>query len=80
MVDAGFEETGVAKFALLDPAAEISSLEQVFIITEYTTDAAAQGSQNAQTGINAAGGQTQATDPSATVPSETTPVVTGPLG
>lgn len=80
VVDAGFEETGVAKFALLDPAAEISSLEQVFIITEYTTDAAAQGSQNAQTGTNAAGGQTQATEPSATVPSETTPVVTGPLG
>lgn len=39
VVDAGFEETGVAKFALLDPAADISSLEQVFIITEYTTDA-----------------------------------------
>ena len=38
VVDAGFEETGVAKFALLDPAAEISSLEQVFIITQYTTD------------------------------------------
>ena len=38
VVDAGFEETGVAKYALLDPAAEISSLEQVFIITEYTTE------------------------------------------
>ena len=38
VVDAGFEATGVAKFALLDPAAEISSLEQVFIITEYTTE------------------------------------------
>jgi rod shape-determining protein MreC len=38
VVDAGFEETGVAKFALLDPAAEISSLEQVFIITKYTTE------------------------------------------
>ena len=38
VVDAGFEDTGVAKFALLDPAAEISSLEQVFIITEYTTE------------------------------------------
>ena len=40
VVDAGFEETGVAKYALLDPAAEISSLEQVFIITQYTTEAA----------------------------------------
>ncbi len=39
IVDAGFEETGVAKFALLDPAAEINSMEQVFIITKYTTDA-----------------------------------------
>ena len=38
VVDAGFEETGVAKFAVLDPAADISSLEQVFIITEYTTE------------------------------------------
>ena len=38
VVDAGFEETGVAKFAVLDPAADISSMEQVFIITEYTTE------------------------------------------
>ncbi len=38
IVDAGFEETGIAKYALLDPAAEISSLEQIFIITEYTTE------------------------------------------
>ena len=41
VVDAGFEETGVAKFALLEPAAEINTLEQIFIITSYTTDAAA---------------------------------------
>ena len=38
IVDAGFEETGVAKFALLEPAADIDSQEQVFIITEYTTE------------------------------------------
>ena len=38
VVDAGFEETGVAKFALLDPAAEISSMEQVFILTDYETE------------------------------------------
>ena len=37
VVDAGFEETGVAKFALLEPAAEINTLEQIFIITEYAT-------------------------------------------
>ena len=41
IVDAGFEETGVAKFALLQPAAEVNTLEQVFIITKYTTDASA---------------------------------------
>ena len=38
VVDAGFDDTGVAKFAVLEPATEISSLEQVFIITEYTTE------------------------------------------
>ena len=41
IVDAGFDDTGVAKYAVLDPAAEISALEQVFIITNYTTDAEA---------------------------------------
>lgn len=35
VIDAGFEETGVAKFALLEPAADIGSLEQVFIVTDY---------------------------------------------
>ena len=39
VVDAGFEETGVAKFALLEPAAEVNTLEQIFIITKYTTEA-----------------------------------------
>jgi len=38
IVDAGFAETGIAKYALLDPAAEISSLEQIFLITEYASD------------------------------------------
>ena len=38
VVDAGFDDTGVAKFAVLKPAADIDSLEQVFIITQYTTD------------------------------------------
>lgn len=38
VVDAGFQETGVAKYALLQAAAEISSLEQVFILTDYTTE------------------------------------------
>ena len=35
VVDAGFDDTGVAKFALLQPAADVRSLEQVFIVTEY---------------------------------------------
>ena len=35
VVDAGFDATGVAKYALLEPAAQISSLEQVFILTNY---------------------------------------------
>ena len=38
VVDAGFEETGVAKYALLQAAADISSLEQVFILTKYTLE------------------------------------------
>ena len=35
VVDAGFDDTGVAKYALLQPAADIRSVEQVFIVTEY---------------------------------------------
>ena len=38
VVDAGFDDTGVAKFAVLEPAAEIDSLEQIFILTNYTTE------------------------------------------
>ena len=52
VVDAGFEETGVAKYALLDPAAEISSLEQVFIITKYTTENIAPAAEETQTTDN----------------------------
>ena len=47
VVDAGFEETGVAKFALLKAAADIDSLEQVFIITQYTTEAGVQAAADA---------------------------------
>ncbi len=35
VVDAGFDDTGVAKYAVLQPAADIGALEQVFIITQY---------------------------------------------
>lgn len=36
VTDAGFDETGVAKFAMLEPAADIATLEQIFVITQYT--------------------------------------------
>ena len=35
IVDAGFEETGVAKFALLEPAVELGSLEQIFVLMAF---------------------------------------------
>ncbi len=35
IVDAGFDDSGIAKFALLQPAADIDTLEQVFILTDY---------------------------------------------
>ncbi|MBQ7871030.1 MAG: rod shape-determining protein MreC [Oscillospiraceae bacterium] len=36
--NAGFDETGVAKYALLTPAADFDNLEQVFIITDYVNE------------------------------------------
>ena len=39
VVDADFDDTGVAKYAILRPAADFDVLEQVFILTEYTTNA-----------------------------------------
>lgn len=38
VIDAGFNDTGVAKFALLQPAADIAALEQVFILTDFQTE------------------------------------------
>ena len=35
ITDADFDQTGVAKYALLKPAADLDDLEQVFIITAY---------------------------------------------
>ena len=37
VVDAGFNDTGVVKYAILEPAADIGSLEQIFVITAYNT-------------------------------------------
>ncbi len=36
IADAGFDETGVSKFAALTPATDFSTLEQVFFITEFS--------------------------------------------
>lgn len=36
--DAGLDETGVAKFATLRPAADFDNLEQIFIITDYSAN------------------------------------------
>ena len=38
VVDAGFDETGVAKYAILEPAADFGSLEQIFVLTSYATE------------------------------------------
>lgn len=35
VVDAGLGDTGVAKFAVLEPAADVENLEQVFILTDF---------------------------------------------
>jgi len=35
VADADFDATGVAKYALLEPAVDFDTLEQVFILTEY---------------------------------------------
>ena len=38
IIDAGYDETCVAKYAKLSPAANFDQLEQVFIITHFTVD------------------------------------------
>ncbi len=38
VVDAGFGETGVEKYAILQPAADIAGLEQVFVLTDFDTE------------------------------------------
>lgn len=38
VVNAGIDDTGVAKHAILEPAADIDSLEQVFIMTDFTME------------------------------------------
>lgn len=36
--DASFDETGVAKYAMLRPAADFDGLEQIFIVTQYVNE------------------------------------------
>lgn len=38
IIDAGFDETGVSKYALLEPASSFDSLEQVFVITHFSAE------------------------------------------
>lgn len=38
VVDACLDGTGVAKYAIIDPAVELDALEQIFIITEYVNE------------------------------------------
>lgn len=38
VADADFDETGVAKYAILTPAADFAKLEQVFVITDYVNE------------------------------------------
>ena len=38
VVDAGLDGTGVAKYAIIEPAADFDALEQVFIITSYVNE------------------------------------------
>lgn len=38
VVDADFDATGVAKYAVLEPAADFGSLEQVFVLTDFRAE------------------------------------------
>ncbi len=62
VVDAGFEQTGVAKYAILKTAADIDSLEQIFIITNYTTDEASSSGSTDTTAATDATDTTAATE------------------
>ena len=66
VVDAGYEETGIAKYALLDPAADINALEQIFIIPQYTTEVSTTAGNAA-----AASEATEPTQAAETIPEET---------
>ena len=52
VVDAGYEATGVAKFALLEPAVELGSLEQIFVLMSFDTDTDTSTNIGTNTGTN----------------------------
>lgn len=51
VVDAGFGDTGVAKFAMLIPAVDFGRLEQVFVLTSYTTSVVGGNSSNTPSAV-----------------------------
>ncbi len=63
VVDAGFGDTGVAKFAMLVPAVEFGRLEQVFVLTSYSTSVIGGSSAAAQPEVA----------PTSPIPQETQP-------
>ena len=38
VADAGYDQTGVAKYAILEPAADFGALEQVFVLTQFDSE------------------------------------------
>ena len=38
VIDAGYDETGVAKYAVLEPAADYDTLEMIYIITNFVSE------------------------------------------
>lgn len=59
IVDAGFDSTGVAKYAMVEPAVEIGRLEQIFILTEYNT---ATSGTTSNAGTSSSTASTEPTD------------------
>lgn len=51
VVDAGNDDTGVAKFAMLEPAVDFGRLEQVFVLTNYTTSVVGGRPSGAQSAV-----------------------------
>lgn len=62
VVDAGFDDTGVAKFAMLEPAVDFGRLEQVFVLTSYSTSVV---------GGSSTSGAASAAEPTSPIPQPT---------